>query len=245
MFSIKPYIQLSSLWQVFLSILTSCIIIPSVNGADDLQYDVQESQKEEAFKKLTWDTRSCMSEGVKVLLMQGARDSEMIASWVQKTCGGALTQYMTQNLGRPENETQDYIQTLAYREINHTPGLQHIDASLTNSRQQYKWGLPALLEGTIHSGTFNNCCISGKSTKQKYYFIRLKEATEIIGQDNDESEPSMSNVRTIQLGEEFADFRKLKIGQKVSVSCKELWYGNTGHYALPAYCSEAKTEALK
>lgn len=108
------------------------------------------------------------------------------------------------------------------------------------SRQQFEWGKTAILKGSFHLGIFTNCCLLGKETKQRYYFIRLGMNADIISQVNDETEPTLRDVQTIQLDSgKNAYFNNMKDGEEIAVSCKELQYGNTGHYALQAYCSEA------
>lgn len=87
---------------------------------------------------------------------------------------------------------------------------------------------------------FDDCCVGGQETKQRYFFIRLERKIDIISQFNDETEKTMKGVELVQLGAKQADLGNLKEGQTITVSCKDLWYGNTGHYALPAYCTEAK-----
>lgn len=122
------------------------------------------------------------------------------------------------------------------------PGINRLNPHPADP-QQLEWGKSAMLKGTLRSGKFTNCCVFGKETKQRYSFIRLEKPADIISRIDDEAEPAMRNVQAIQLGGEAnTDFNSMKEGQQIMVSCKELWYGNTGHYALPAYCNEAKVE---
>ena len=114
------------------------------------------------------------------------------------------------------------------------------------SAQQLEWNKSATLKGTFHSATFVNCCQDGKATEQTYYFIRLENKADIINEKNDEFEPAMRDVQTIQLSgaPEMKFFRNMKEGQQIIVTCPTLVYGATGHYALPAYCGRAEVTAL-
>jgi len=116
---------------------------------------------------------------------------------------------------------------------------QQSNPSLTVTNQ-LEWGKSAVLSGIFSSGVFTSCCIAGKETKQQYYFIQLEEKIDIVSRIDDETEPTIRNVETVQLGGASADFSNFTGGQRITISCKNLWYGNTGHYALPVYCTEAK-----
>ncbi len=92
-------------------------------SADDLQYDIQDQRNAATFKQLIWQTRSCMNEGAQAMLVQGARDSSTIATFVQNTCGNSLAGFMGQTLQRPTAEVGAFIQAMAYDELNQIPGL--------------------------------------------------------------------------------------------------------------------------
>ncbi|MDD2720842.1 MAG: zinc ribbon domain-containing protein [Gallionella sp.] len=96
-----------------------------------------------------------------------------------------------------------------------------------------KWEAPATLSGTLASGVFDNCCVNGEASKQKYIYLRPDSKVSI--EPNDEDEPGIENVEAIQIGGIFPNVRD---GQHIVVQCKQVWPGNTGHYALPVYCNE-------
>ena len=100
-----------------------------------------------------------------------------------------------------------------------------------------KWEAPATLSGTLESGVFENCCVNGEASEQKYTFLRPDSKIGI--EPNGEDEPGMENVEAIQLGGTFPNVRD---GQHIVVNCKQVWRGNTGHYALPVYCNEATAQ---
>jgi hypothetical protein len=96
-----------------------------------------------------------------------------------------------------------------------------------------KWEAPATLNGTVESGVFEDCCVNGEASKQKYIFLRLDKKIGIEHKDKDE--PAMEDIDAIQLGGTLSNFRE---GQHIVVTCKQVSPGNTGHYALPVYCNE-------
>lgn len=212
------------------------LTLPAIAG--DLNYDAKEQQKMAVFNELNWRAHSCMSQGARRLLAQGVRDSATIAEYLEKNCGGELLAYMTMTMKRPEIEVRGFIKVMAYDELNDVPGLTRSIPVV--SEEKLEFGKPAILNGIFNIGTFENCCAAGKGTKQKYYFIQLKKKTEVISQINDETEPTMQSVEVIQLGGvATTNFRKISKGTKITASCKDLWYGSNGHYALPVYCTDA------
>jgi zinc-ribbon domain len=110
---------------------------------------------------------------------------------------------------------------------------QSVKQTKHNSMVRLKWDAPATLNGILESGVFDNCCVNGEASKQKYIFLRLDNKIGI--EPNGEDEPGMENVDAIQLGGTLPSFRD---GQHIVVKCKQVWAGNTGHYALPVYCNE-------
>lgn len=109
--------------------------------------------------------------------------------------------------------------------------------NITPNQEFFEWDKPAILKGTVHEDTFNNCCVDGKESRQVYHYLRPDMRVDIIDKSNTDPQPSMRGVQKVQLGS--AGFDNMAEGERVTVSCKALWYGNTGHYALPAYCYEA------
>src|SRR5258708_33694404 len=99
-------------------------------AADDLQYNLTEAQKSATFKNMVWETRACMNEFTRSLLLFGNRDSKVIVGRVVEQCGGrpenpgSLSSYMTHILQQPEDVVTAYVRALAYDELNSIPGLK-------------------------------------------------------------------------------------------------------------------------
>src|SRR5258708_2665851 len=99
-------------------------------AADDLQYNLMEAQKSTTFKEMVWETRGCMNEFARSLLLFGNRDSKVILARVVEQCGGgpenpgSLSSYMAHDLQQPEDVVTAYIRALAYDELNSIPGLK-------------------------------------------------------------------------------------------------------------------------
>ncbi|WP_317202601.1 zinc ribbon domain-containing protein [Janthinobacterium sp.] len=106
-----------------------------------------------------------------------------------------------------------------------------------NSVVRLKWDAPATLSGILKSSMFENCCINGEVSKGKYFFLHLDSKFNIESGGEDES--AIAGVEAIQLGGAFPG---LNDGQHIVVACKQIWQGNTGHYALPVYCNEPKVQ---
>src|SRR5258708_36957569 len=99
-------------------------------AANDHQYNLAEAQKSATFKEMVWETRACMNEFARSLLMFGNRDSKVIVARVVEQCGGrpdnpgSLSSYMTHDLQQPEDVVTAYFRALAYDELNRIPGLK-------------------------------------------------------------------------------------------------------------------------
>ncbi len=141
---------------------------------------------------------------------------------------------MKNNLHRPAGEVDAFITAIAYDELKNIPGLK-----LQNSKKNYQWNDSATFSGVLGYGDFKNCCFQGKTVKDKYVFLELRDKFDVFSEfENDELEPNLKDVDKVQLGIGSEIFKKVKVGHKVTVFCKSLWFGSTGHYALPVYCSE-------
>jgi len=221
------------------SILLGILLLaPIFAKAADLTYDWLAEQRKEALREWIFQTRACMASGTQSKLWEGMRDSEKIMDWVVNACGGHLGRVLTEGMGRPKAETDLFLRAMAQAELNRIPGLRR-STPTPASRQQVEWNKPATLSGTFHSGSFDACCEKGQPIRSRYFFIRLPNKLDVISQEDSEFSPTIRNVETVQLGVSAASFGNVKEGQAITVSCKPLWFGNTGHYALPVYCRDA------
>lgn len=114
---------------------------------------------------------------------------------------------------------------------------QNVRPTNNSGTARLKWDAPASLSGTLESGVFENCCINGEASKQKYFFLRLDSKIDIERGGGDGA--AMDGVDAIQLGGALPGVNE---GQRIVVACKQIWQGNTGHYALPVYCNEPKAQ---
>ncbi len=102
------------------------------------------------------------------------------------------------------------------------------------------WDQPTILFGTYYPSHFENCCIGGKSSETPYSGLQLTTAIDILDVYPDALD--MSNATQVQIGNPDPEARfasmvsSLKYNDPIEVHCKQLWRGDTGHYALPVYC---------
>ncbi len=122
---------------VAIAVVMASVMRPAFS-ANDLQYDIQDQRNAATFDQLIWQTRSCMNEGARAMLVQGARDSSTIARFVQNACGGPLAGFMTQTLQRPNAEVTAFVQAMAYDELNRIPGLSRSGSSSSPSQRPEK-----------------------------------------------------------------------------------------------------------
>jgi hypothetical protein len=109
------------------------------------------------------------------------------------------------------------------------------------------WDWPAELTGVFAQGMFENCCINGNSTNQRYYSIKLdhKVSIEDNVQPGEQGVNDDSETAELQLGVRSKDLPQGIIpGTPIAVHCNALWEGMTGHYALTNYCNDAKVTIL-
>lgn len=98
------------------------------------------------------------------------------------------------------------------------------------------WDQPTVLQGTYHQSNFTNCCFEGKEQETPYAQLQLKRAVDILDVFGDFGEDVTANVTQVQIGANTSLLAGIKDGDLIDVHCKSLWQGDTGHYALPAYC---------
>lgn len=92
---------------------------------------------------------------------------------------------------------------------------------------------PGTLAGTIRSGTFEDCCQNGKSKMSRYRYLVLARPTTFVGTD---SGVDMQGVTQVQISAQWSGFKSTPDGSVVTIRCREISEGTTGHYALPIFC---------
>jgi hypothetical protein len=99
-----------------------------------------------------------------------------------------------------------------------------------------KESTPGVLIGVLNAGTFDNCCIDGRSTATPFWSIRLLGPIVFVGPGFDPAQ-----MVDVQLGGFRDDSPGAAAkGHFVVVQCPSLVEGVTGHYAQRAYCTDAK-----
>ena len=106
------------------------------------------------------------------------------------------------------------------------------------------WYKPTKLEGVYHKKTFMNCCFQGLERKDNYNDLQLSNPVDVIPAAGDTTAKQLA-VTNIQISYSKNMMNGVKDGDKISVKCKTLWEGNTGHYALPVYCDAESVEKYK
>ena len=101
-----------------------------------------------------------------------------------------------------------------------------------------KPGSPATLEGAYGFDAFDQCCVDGKETRQRFAFVRLDRSIYLHELGPDARAKNENLVGAVQLGVSPVSIDTIAPGQRISVKCSSLDEGETGHYALPAYCRE-------
>lgn len=82
--------------------------------------DVRNAQ---ALRQVDADTRVCVHDAVKVLVMQGARDSEDIANFAVSSCGGPMRAFAASVKEWPKDTVNPMLRAMAYNEMLKFPGL--------------------------------------------------------------------------------------------------------------------------
>jgi hypothetical protein len=126
-------------------------------------------------------------------------------------------------------------------------------SAIGNAEKELTLNEPAILSGTFDVGTYNDCCWQGKTIKKRFYFIRLDKSVDIINHLGEtkviNGQPKWvesgqieknPNIKMIQLDGDTLPTPKFKDGQRITVHCSEVWAGDTGHFALPFFCHEAR-----
>jgi hypothetical protein len=111
------------------------------------------------------------------------------------------------------------------------------------------WNQGTVLQGTYHRGVFQDCCTSGKEITSPYHFIRLESPIEIIdvfgNLFGDVPKYVMTGMQEVQLSGQLQIPTGIAEGDKFEITCKELRFGDNGHYALPVYCVHPEKPRLK
>lgn len=97
----------------------------------------------------------------------------------------------------------------------------------------YQFDKPAQFTGTFHQGVFENCCTNGESVNTPYFYLTLPKEATFNGGINGTFKQS-----DIQIERIVNAFSSVRDGQTITVVCKDLWEGTTGHYALSVYCKD-------
>jgi len=101
-------------------------------------------------------------------------------------------------------------------------------------------GAPATLTGTFHIDYFENCCVDGKSTRQRYAYVRLDRDIYLHELGPDARAKNENLVGGVQLGGvDERGMTSIAPGQRISVSCSSLEEASSGHFALDVYCRDA------
>ncbi|MNQ05139.1 hypothetical protein D3C85_178690 [compost metagenome] len=224
----------------------------SAFSSDDINYDPYAQVRAEQFEAFTSNTVSCMEVRVRGALLQGIRDSEKIVAWIKQVCGPFLRNFMIESLKRPAAEADEFIHSIASRQLRSIPGLSFVEPSNVVKKKnptlgvqpaplrQFMWNKPAVLKGILMRGKFSNCCTAGLAENANFYFVRLEKNTGMTGENADEDKPNIDVVREVQIESSAVKTSdESKIGKVVRVSCIALIFGNTGHYARPVYCEGA------
>lgn len=113
----------SAPWLKAAGAVAMVLVAWSLHANVQAQQALQEWQKEEMFKNAILDTRLCMREGARSMLLTGQRDRDGTANWMQSVCGPQLLQVM-EIIGRPQKEATAFVKAMAYQEVNTYPELR-------------------------------------------------------------------------------------------------------------------------
>jgi|JI8StandDraft_1071087.scaffolds.fasta_scaffold86969_2 hypothetical protein len=115
--------------------------------------------------------------------------------------------------------------------------------------QQIEWGKPAQFTGTLARGTFENCCFEGRTNRQSYYFLNLQKPITMVEDPSGVSHiqgtrvsfgPSLVHVRRVSVAFDEPLTDAVSVGRLITVRCKDVIAGNTGHFPLPVACIPEK-----
>ena len=105
---------------------------------------------------------------------------------------------------------------------------------------------PATLTGTYQTDVFDNCCENGQEKKQPYGEVRLGRAIVLYDPPPNANAENEYPIAAVELGGLTAVQRSsIGDGAPIFVTCSSLYEGNTGHYALHAYCKDARVNLMK
>lgn len=206
------------------------------NAATDLQYDAREQYRQSMFNQMVMKTRICMHDGISTMLQMGARDSAVILKNLETLCGTPLI--ANRKVIAPDVTEADLrimLKGYAIKELGSVPGLSPI-VPIMPLLPQINWDQQQVtLRGVVRKSSFEECCFEGEARQSDYYYLALKDKIDIVTKNTHEL--AMPNLDSIQLGGQPGALRE---GQSVTVTCKEIRYGNNGHYAMSAYCADPK-----
>jgi uncharacterized protein len=102
--------------------------------------------------------------------------------------------------------------------------------------QGVKQNDPAVLSGTLSTGTFENCCFDGNPKTEAFWSVHLAHPIVFTGPDE-----NPGTVADVQLGgfQQGSLGGEMK-GKAVTVQCSSLFEGMSGHFAERVYCADAK-----
>lgn len=141
-----------------------------------------------------------------------------------------------------KNPEQFSDASLAEQELKSRATGSNAAAVMAVDSDHAQWNKPFMLSGSIHSGTYVDCCQEGKEMAKKYKFLRLDQMLKISGGGGGEGDdPDLDGVQTIQLDMGFDPaLYRAKENDRVTIHCDAMYFGATGHYALPVYCHQSR-----
>ena len=100
---------------------------------------------------------------------------------------------------------------------------------------------PATLTGVFASGTFEDCCYEGQSKNRSYGSIRLDHSITLRDLGPNARAVNENLIGDVELGGLTSELHaSIGAGRRVSVACSSIFIGDTGHYAVGAFCKDAK-----
>lgn len=99
-----------------LGCLVALALVPMASRADD-------ARNAEVLRELDAQTRVCVHDAVKVLVMQGARENEDIANFAISSCGGPMRRFAASVKEWPRDTVNPMLRAMAYGEMAKIPGL--------------------------------------------------------------------------------------------------------------------------
>jgi hypothetical protein len=97
-------------------------LIAANNAAGAADTIVRDRHNEQLARQVFADTRVCLADAVKVMVMQGVRDDKYIADWAANTCSAAMNGLAATVKEMPK-DTHPMLIAMAYKEMLKIPGL--------------------------------------------------------------------------------------------------------------------------